>query len=154
MSEGRKPLVVAMCASVSFYQQIMEVKAKLEAKGLVGLAPDLAEVMAKRNDYAIESYYDEPGGDEFIDKKSGAIRSHFDKIAKADAVLVINLEKHGNRAYIGPNVLMEVGLGFYLDKPIFVWRRIAEDDRFREEILAMKPVWVDEKVEKVVEVLS
>lgn len=74
------------------------------------------------------------------DKKGNLMRAHFEEVAKGDAILVINNEKHGTPNYIGGNVLMEMSLAFFLKKPIFILNEIPKDSSFVEEIEGMQPV--------------
>lgn len=67
------------------------------------------------------------------------IRDHFIKVEWSDAILVLNLDKNGIKGYVGPNTLMEMGLSFYLNKPIYLYNDIPEV-AWKEEILGMKPI--------------
>ncbi len=86
--------------------------------------------------------------------KSLLIREHFDEIAQCDAVLVTNYEKHGKENYIGPNVLMEMGVGFFLRKPVYVLYGQPEDSPLIDEILGLEPVFLDGSLQKLKELLS
>ena len=70
------------------------------------------------------------------------IRSHFEKIEWANAILVTNYEKNNIANYIGPNTLMEMGLAFYLKKPIYLLNPIP-DCPWKEEILGVEPVVIN-----------
>ena len=109
----KKKFTITLCASTSFYKKLIQVETDLEKRGYKILAPDLAAAMHKRNDYKLESYINEFYAGNYRQGKGKFIRDHFDKIAQADAILVINLEKKGIPGYIGPNVLMEMGLAFF-----------------------------------------
>lgn len=61
-------------------------------------------------------------------------------MAEADAILVLNYEKHGVQNYIGGNVLMEMALAFYLKKPIYILNEIPEQSNFLEEIIGLNPI--------------
>ena len=68
------------------------------------------------------------------------MRAHFSEVNKADAILVLNYEKHGRRNYIGPNVLIEMALAFDQHKPIYVLNDLPEDSPFEEELKGMQPI--------------
>lgn len=68
------------------------------------------------------------------------MRDHFNKVAASDAILVLNYEKHGVTNYIGPNVLTEMALMFYLQRPIFVLNELPDPTPFEEELKGMRPV--------------
>ena len=68
------------------------------------------------------------------------MRGHFEEVEKADAILVLNYEKHGIQNYIGGNVLMEMAIAFWLKKPIFIMNELPENSAFEEEIKGMEPI--------------
>ncbi len=76
------------------------------------------------------------------------IRDHFNKVAWSDAILVANHDKKGIMGYVGPNTLMEMGLAFYLNKPIYLLNPIP-DVPWREEILGMKPVVLEGDLQRL-----
>lgn len=75
--------------------------------------------------------------------KSLLIRGHFEEIFKSDAILVMNYEKHGKENYIGPNVLMEMAIAFYLKKPIYILNSQPQDSPLIDEILGLEPVFLN-----------
>ena len=72
-----------------------------------------------------------------------AIREFWRLMQGADAVLVINLDKHGIQNYIGGNTLMEIGFAHVLDQKIFLLNPIPEIPYYKTEIEAVKPVVVN-----------
>ena len=68
--------------------------------------------------------------------------THFDKITWADVILVTNYDKNNITGYIGGNTLMEMGVAFFLNKPIYLLNQIP-DMSYKEEVLGMKPVVID-----------
>jgi hypothetical protein len=82
--------------------------------------------------------------------KAQLMRDHFDEVAKGDSILVVNDEKHGVPGYIGPNVLMEMGLAFYLKKTIYVLNAIDKDMPIYEEVLGMGSIILDRDVAEIV----
>lgn len=77
--------------------------------------------------------------------KTKLIKDHFKKIEKSEAILIVNLEKNGQKGYIGGNVLIEMAIAFYLKKKIYVLNEVDNKNPFYEEILAMKPVFLNRK---------
>lgn len=75
--------------------------------------------------------------------------TNFEKIAQSDAILVINNIKNGIEGYIGANVLMEIGLAFYLKKNIYIWNPIEEDASYKEELLAFNVVYINNDLDKI-----
>ena len=88
-------------------------------------------------------------GHEIWNLKERAIRDHYEKIDWADAVLVVNHEKRGIPGYIGGNVLIEIGVAFYLKKPIYILNPVSSDLSYKQEILGMKPVILDGNFELI-----
>ncbi|KKT71502.1 MAG: hypothetical protein UX09_C0021G0005 [Candidatus Uhrbacteria bacterium GW2011_GWE2_45_35] len=77
------------------------------------------------------------------------IREHFNKIEKSDAIFVANFEKNGVLGYIGGNTFLEIGLAFYLRKPIYLLNELPEKIGYQEELLAMQPVVIGEDWNKI-----
>ncbi len=61
----------------------------------------------------------------------------------ADAVLVLNLDRHGIPNYIGGNTLMEIGFAHVLNQKIFLYNPIPEIPYYKSEIEAVKPVIIN-----------
>jgi hypothetical protein len=58
-----------------------------------------------------------------LEIKRGFITGYFKEIEKGDCVLAYNPTKHGLEGYVGANVLMELTIGFYLSKKLFIWNQ-------------------------------
>ncbi len=71
------------------------------------------------------------------------------KIPGVDAILVVNDEKNGVPGYIGANVLMEMGLAFYLNKPIYVLNSVSPDTPAFEEIIGMNSIVIKGDLDKI-----
>ena len=93
--------------------------------------------MRKTGDYDVSHYKTWYDNEEDFHKKAVLMRGHFDEVVKADAVLVVNDDKNGIVGYIGPNVLMEMGLAFHLKKPIYVLNDIESSMPVYEEVMGM-----------------
>lgn len=131
---------ITICTSVSFYRQAVKVGKELEALGYKVILPSGVHTMIKSGDFAVSSsktWFENP---EDYYKKGKLMMAHFKEIEKGDAVLVLNYEKHGTANYIGGNVLMEMGVGFCLDKPLFILNEVPKDSAFLEELLGFLPV--------------
>ncbi len=80
------------------------------------------------------------------------IRKHFDKVADSDAILVINLERHEIKNYIGGNTFAEIMVAFYLNKKIFLLNPIPTDEKLsfiRDEIEAVKPIILNDNLDLI-----
>lgn len=131
---------ITICASAAFYRHVNELADKLEKRGFRAIVPHTANKMKANSDYDVTHYKTWYNNPEDFTKKAELMRGHFDEVAAGDAILVVNDEKHGVQGYIGPNVLMEMGLAFYLKKPIFVLNSIAHDMPLYEEVVGMGSV--------------
>ena len=69
-----------------------------------------------------------------------AIREFWRLMQGADAVLVMNLDKHGTKNYIGGNTLMEIGFAHVLGQKVFLYNPVPKIPYYQSEIEAVKPV--------------
>ena len=141
---------LAVCGSIAFYSEMEALRDRLESEGHEVLIPELAdeappEFGGDKKVY-FGQYVEENGGiDAFApdhqiwELKRAAIEDHFRKIEWADAVLVANYDKRGMRGYVGGNTLIEIGVAFYLQKPIYLLNDVSSDLSYKVEILGMKP---------------
>ena len=89
---------IVICASVSFENQIVEWRNKLEKKGF-----EVLRYPIKINEDLLTGY----------DKE---FSEHYSAINKADMVLALNLDKRGIQGYIGPGVFAEMAFALGLNK--------------------------------------
>ena len=136
-----KPTIV-LCSSASFYKHVNEIAAELTSQGFTAVVPKNALVMAQTGDYEVAHYKTWFEDDTTYHKKADYMRTHFNKIAQGDIVLVVNDKKHGQENYIGANVLMEISLGWYLHKPIYCLNDLPTNSPFEEELkgMSVKPL--------------
>ena len=71
--------------------------------------------------------------------------SSCDKIQTCDCLLVANYEKNGIEGHIGSAVFMEMSIGFYLRKPLYILNPLPTSSELKcvEEITVMKPILLD-----------
>jgi len=144
---------ICLCGSIAFFDDMLKVKKELEELGHeVKLPP--AEIENEHGDMVdVKEYYklrqDTSDEESWIwTAKERAIKSHFNKIEWSDVILVLNYDKRDVEGYVGGNTLMEMGLALHLNKKIFLWKNIPELG-YKEEILGMKPIIVNEDVSKI-----
>jgi hypothetical protein len=144
---------ITICGSIAFYDQMLEVKRRLEnSENEVKLPPN--EVMDETGKMIpIAEFYNirkEKTSDEswVWQRKREAINMHFEKITWCDAILVLNYDKNEVANYIGGNTLMEMAVAMYLNKPIYLWQPVPEMS-YREEILGMFPKVIDGDIRKI-----
>jgi len=134
--------IIAICASASTYTKVIPFSEDIAAKDFKVILPATAKKMKKNgiaNTEVVIDWANNPKGYEY---KSQLIRGHFDEISNCDALLVLNYEKNGKPNYIGGNVLMEMTIGFYLHKPIFIYNDAPTYSPLLDEILGMQPVFL------------
>ena len=128
---------IVICSSVAFYEQVIAIEPKLIELGYNVVVPKSARAMKEAGDFTVrKTWYDNP--DDYT-KKADFMRAHFEEIERGDAILVANYEKHGQPNYIGPNVLMEMGIAFYFNKPIYILNDLPENSPFEEELKGFLP---------------
>jgi len=150
---NESPVKITVCGSIAFYQEMEQLKESLAARGHEVFIPLLsneapAEMGGGKKIYFGKYIEDNGGPDAFPpghqlwDLKAKAIRDHYDKIEWCDAILVANHEKNGIAGYIGGNTLLEMGVAFYLKKPIYILNPVSSALAYRQEIYGMKPIFL------------
>lgn len=148
-SARKKSKTVVICSSASFYKQVIEVQKELKAMGFKVLVPLTAGKMERTGDYRVETLKTWFADSSTYDRKTFLTKHHFNKVAQGDIVLVLNYEKNGKPGYIGGAVLMEMGIGLYLKKKIYILNPIHEGVSYVEEILGTQPVILDGDLTKI-----
>ncbi len=131
---------IVICSSGSFYKHCNEIADELRAKGFKVVVPATAERMKKKGDYDISKVKKWLDNDDLFHIKQNLANGHFDEVVKGDAVLIVNDDKPGKPAYIGPNTTMEWGLAYHLGKPAFILNGVGKDSNFYEEVYGMATV--------------
>ena len=78
-----------------------------------------------------------------------AIRKFWNSMQDGDAVLVVNLTRKGIENYIGGNTFLEMGFAYVLNQKIFLYNPIPEIDLYKTEIVAMKPIIINQDLTKI-----
>lgn len=141
--------IIAICASVSFYHEVLEIEKDLEKRGFQVLIPYTATRLKKEKDFDLKTVKSWLSDEEDYGKKANLMRKHFREVEKSDAILVVNLTKKRQRGYIGGNVLIEMALAFYLQKKIFLLRKPNAKSPFYEEIMGVRPIIIDGNLTKI-----
>ncbi len=101
---------ITICGSMLYFGKFKEVEKKLLESGHTVFMPVDFGV-----DYTTIS--NEDCGQ--LKKEKNAIKEHFEKIKKSEAILVCNFNKNGIDNYIGGNSFLEIGFAYILGKKIF-----------------------------------
>lgn len=136
---------VALCSSMSFYKELISIGEKLEERKWKVLYPKTALLMLETNNFNVDFFKK----DITFAKKQELMKLHFEKIMQADCILVVNKTKNNIRNYTGPNVLMEIGLAFHLNKEIYILNPILKTNPFYEELLAVSPIIINGNINKL-----
>lgn len=151
---------ITICGSIAFYKEMESVRDELLKLNHEVMIPELAdeapaEFGGDKKVY-FGKYVEENGGiDAFSpdhkiwDLKERAIVDHFKKIDWCDSILITNYEKRGVAGYIGGNTLIEIGVAFYLKKPIYILNPVSSELSYKVEVVGMKPTMLDGDVRKI-----
>ena len=134
---------ITICGSIAFFDEMVEIKNKLEKIGHEVKLPPTEIKDEGGNIVPVKQFYNirkkETSNSGWVwDRKEEAMRSHFSKVEWSDCILVLNHDKNDIEGYVGANTLMEAGLAFHLNKRIFFLNKIPEIS-YKEEIQGMKP---------------
>ncbi|HED38482.1 MAG TPA: hypothetical protein ENI76_09610 [Ignavibacteria bacterium] len=145
---------ITICGSIAFYDEMLDIKSKLELSGhKVKLPPheikDDSGAMISVKEYYTKRKSTTDNDSWVWDRKTEAITNHFDKVCWADVILVTNYNKNDINGYVGGNTLIEMGVAFFLKKPIYLLKQIPKIS-YKEEIIGMKPVVINNDLEKIV----
>lgn len=145
---------ITICGSIGFYKEMESARDQLVELGHEVKIPELTLEVPEEFGGGKKVYFGQyveenggmnafPAGHKLWDLKEGAIKDHFEKIEGTDAILVINPEKRGVAGYVGGNTLIEIGVAFYLQKPIYIFNPVSSELSYKQEILGMKPIILD-----------
>ena len=123
-----------------FHKEMEEAKKRLEMKGHAVFLPHV-----ELGDFRKIRGKDE----EWRRLKSGFIREHFEKIRRADAVLILNYDKDGMKNYIGGNTLMELAIAYEHGKQIFILNSVPDGLPYSEEIEVIAPTILDGDLDRL-----
>ncbi len=141
--------IITLCSSANFYKHVGEIADELENRGYKVIIPRTAEIMRKSGDYDVAKVKTWIKNKDDLPKKRKLMDGHFAEVEKADAILVVNDEKHGTPGYIGPNGLMEMALAYYLKKPIYILNSVKNDSNIYEEVYGMGNLILDGDISKI-----
>lgn len=131
---------IIICGSMSSAQKMVEIKNELFKFGHEVILPKHAEQYARG---AIGMEDSEKSIKNKIEQD--LIRDYFHEISRADAVLVVNIDKNSITNYIGGNAFLEMGFAHALEKKIFILKDIP-DMIYTDEIRAMQPIILNENL--------
>lgn len=140
---------ITICCSLSFLQQAQTVKHDLQSLGHEVFLPETFDLAKTEGIIDAKAWFflQEATKKDVI--RADRMRLHFNKVELSDAVLVLNYDKKGTTNYIGGNTFLEMGVAFWLKKPIFLLNSIPESVGYVEEIEGMQPTIISGDLSKV-----
>lgn len=127
---------IAICASMTFSKEILEIKEKLESFGHIVTIPQNTSKYAN-NSIKIENAQEK--------KELDLISKYYEKIKTIDAIIVLNLTKRDIENYIGPNSFLEIGFAHVLKKKIFLYNPLP-DMIYNDELKSMNIIFLNGKL--------
>lgn len=133
---------IGIIGSMQFTEKMLEVKKKLEKLGHKPFLTDLHKGFEGKSDREKEQLK------LFQKYNKDAIRQFWRAMQGADAVVVLNYDKHGIKNYVGGNTFLEMGFAHVLNQKIFLLNPIP-DMIYTTEIVAMKPIVLNGDLSKI-----
>ncbi|EIJ36984.1 hypothetical protein [Thiothrix nivea] len=121
--------MLTICGSLSFFEEIRELKKKLTTLGISSEIPD-----------NYDEGNDKVDGEVMIESilYNRFINSHLEKISNTNGILIANYKKNGIDGYVGPNTLVEAAFAYALNKKIFILNNLGKQGS-RDVLLGMLP---------------
>ena len=114
-------MIVCLCGSFRFYDEILRVKETLAESRLDCLIPVPFRFRKKSQPSEFVQEWDSLSPEEKMRRSRQAEMAYLRKIDQADAVFLVN-----PGGYIGPSVTFEIGYAFGKGKPIFASEPLAD----------------------------
>ncbi|MBT3984931.1 hypothetical protein HOD38_03325 [archaeon] len=127
---------IFICCSKYIYDRVLPIKQELESQGHVITLPNSFDAPMKEEEMKRE------GKEEHIEWKRNMMKKQEPKVRENEAILVLNLEKHGQQNYIGGATFLEIFKAFELEKKIFLYNPIPENI-FQDELIAINPTVIN-----------
>ncbi|MFA5393911.1 MAG: hypothetical protein WC081_02315 [Candidatus Ratteibacteria bacterium] len=136
---------IFICCSKYFYNQIPKIRETLEKAGHTIILPNSYEQPFR------EEEMKKMGKREHQEWKSDKLREQIAKVKESDAILVLNLEKNGQKNYIGGATFLEIFKAFELDKKIFLYNPIPDkpDNFLKDELLGINPLIINGDLSRI-----
>lgn len=134
---------IGVAGSMHHTEKLLEAKSALENMGHEAFASGFASAFLGKTDSEREDIK------QHQKNHLDAIREFWKQMQGADALLVMNMERHGIPGYVGGNTLMEMGFAHVLNQRIFLFNPIPDIKFYKTEIEAMKPVILNGNYQKV-----
>jgi hypothetical protein len=134
---------IGVAGSMQFTEELIKYRDELRKRGHDAFVTNLAEPFIGKSDEEKEKIKI------FQKNNKDAIREFWRQMQEGDALLVVNLDKHGIENYIGGNTFLEMGFAHVLNQKIFLLNPIPDIPYYKTEIEAMKPVILNGNLKKI-----
>ncbi|MFC1698255.1 hypothetical protein ACFL1H_08020, partial [Nanoarchaeota archaeon] len=137
---------IMLIGSMTFAENMLEIKDKLEQQGHSVNVPCDIEMHVKDN-----NFIDDLDNDLKHLIENNILKKCFNLIVQSDAILVLNYPKNGIEGYMGTSTLMETGLAYHLSKKIFILKSPpkSKDHRWAHEVYAMEPIIINDDITRI-----
>ena len=128
---------IGILGSMQYTEKMLEIRDQLKELGHDAFVTDLHKPFIGKSDEEKERIK--------IDQKNNkdAIREMWRLMQDAEAVLVLNLDKHGIKNYIGGNTFLEIGFAHVLNQTIFLYNPIPDMPYYTTEIEPMNTMVIN-----------
>ena len=133
---------IFIACSKYFYSDIKEIKEKLEKLGHKISFPNSYDKPLKEEEMKKISK------EEHIKWKSEMLKKDEENIRPNDAILVLNLEKKGQKNYIGGATFLEIVKAWEMNKKIFLYNSIP-NNIFKDELIGINPIIINGNLEMI-----
>lgn len=132
---------------MSFSKEMLQLKSDLESLGFLDVViPHNTERYAS-NELAETSH---EAVKEKLDRD--LIRSYYQEIASADAVIIANYDKNGIKNYIGGNSFLEAAFAHVLNKKLYFLFDIPEM-MYSDELKVFQPIVLNGELKQIVHLI-
>lgn len=137
---------LAVCGSLTFHNELRAAARTLESLGYIAIVPKSLALIEH------EGYIKPVTVQERLiaEARYDFIREHFKHIESSDAILVVNPNHNDIEGYIGGNTFLEMGIAFYLGKPIYLLYAIPHMS-YELELASMHPILIQGDLSKIVQ---
>lgn len=95
-------------------------------------------------------YWEDDGSKRIEAKKTlNLAKTHFDKIDKSDAILVLNYTKKDIENYIGASTFLEMAFAHYRNKKIFVLNPLPNQKYIDDELQSLGSIILNGDLSKI-----
>ena len=124
---------IILCGSIAAGKEIVDIQHKLKDMGHQVEIPT-----SLKNEY-LKNRTEVSTQEKAADKiQFDLIKGYYEKIKLHDAVLVVNVDKRGEKNYIGSNTFLEMGFAHVLNKKLYCLNPLP-DLPYTSELAAMQP---------------